>query len=79
MLRHRALTIEGIMYTITDTLNCSDFETTISAITTMIGDQDTITKLNEELDTIKSHVDHSKKLVVSENSIKGLLQSNNKL
>lgn len=63
----RALAMEGIMTTIMDTLNCTNFPTTLSMISTMNRDQATISQLKEELETTKkSNSDLTDKLENSE-------------
>lgn len=57
-----------------DTLNYSHFETTITAIRTMYGDQSTIMKMKEKLEIAKKlHANLSEKFAKSERAWKGLL------
>lgn len=68
------------MYTLMDTLNYSDFETTIVVVKMMCGDEATIEKIKEVLEMTKmSLAKLSDKLVKSKDSQKGLLEKNNEL
>lgn len=45
-----ALAVEGMLETIMDTLGCSDYDLTLSIITTLNGFQGTLSKPKEDLE-----------------------------
>lgn len=45
--------MDGMPATICDTLNCSDYDSALSMITTLSGDQANLMKLKEDLDAEK--------------------------
>lgn len=56
--------MEGMLPTICDTLNCSDYDLALSIMTTPSGDQATINKLKEDLEAEKKLVVQRKNNVI---------------
>lgn len=69
-----------ILSTILDILRYTDIPTALSMITTMSGDQTTVSQLKEELETVKKLKNKlTHKLEKCKDACKALMQTNNKL